>query len=114
MSPPFPPGSPCEKIVTFFLHSATFRAKPAESRNTWVLNTALALGFGRFEGFVATATTLSCLGHIVARDPKCARKIRMCAQVNRYQPSHLQSVLASLDQLKLVIPAPALAATAAK
>ena len=38
----------------------------------------------------------------------------MCAQVNRYQPSRLQSVLASLDQLKLVIPAPALAATAAK
>ena len=52
--PTFVPRSPCEKIVSFFLNSATFRNTPAESRKSWALNAPLALVFRRVIGLRAT------------------------------------------------------------
>src|SRR5580704_3510074 len=76
--------SPCEKIVSFFPNSVTFRAIPVESRKSWALKAALRLAFGRFEAFVCTTATPS-LAAIVTRVGESTNGMEKCAHLNRYR-----------------------------
>src|SRR5580698_6135154 len=76
------PESPCEKIVSLRLNSTTFRATPADSRNSWASNGVLPLAFSRRledRGLVRIRTD-AC---IVARLSLAASYRAKCSLLNR-------------------------------
>src|ERR1700691_5262818 len=65
--------SPCEKIVSFFRNSVTFRATPAESRNTWGSKAGFCVGF--VLGLILVEALIACITQALTYQPTISLRL---------------------------------------